>query len=163
MNTIFLDIDGVLNNDYTKERFAGFTGIDKRLCKMFLDWFDKDKYQIVLSSSWRIPSAYGDFLQELRDNGLSWVEETPHLKGLRRGLEIQCSIEELSIEKYVILDDMGPSEFLKHQRPFLVQTSPIHGLRLKNLNKIEQIINHGANHELPLPSVVGLRSTTTTE
>lgn len=140
---IFLDIDGVLNNDYTKEKFAGFTGIDVRLRDLFLEWFNSSDYQVVLSSSWRIPSAHGDFLQHLRDNGLRWIGETPYLKGIGRGHEIQAYFinnPPTEPSKYVILDDMGPSEFLKHQRPFLVQTSAHKGLEVKKLAAMDKIL-----------------------
>lgn len=143
LKIIFLDIDGVLNNYYTKERFAGFTGIDARLRDMFLEWFNASDYQVVLSSSWRIPSAHGDFLQHLRDNGLRWIAETPYLKGIGRGHEIQAYFLENTPQvrcKYVILDDMGPSEFLKHQRPFLVQTSAHKGLEVKKLTAMDRIL-----------------------
>lgn len=142
MKLIFLDIDGVLNNYYTKEEFSGFTGIDIRLRDMFLNWLKDRDYQIVLSSSWRIPSAYGDFLQHLRDNGLSWIGETPYLKGIGRGHEIQAYLISNPTEPslYCILDDMGPSEFLKHQRPCLVQTSGIKGLEQKKLYAIDRVL-----------------------
>ena len=141
---IFLDIDGVLNNDYTKEKFAGFTGIDARLRDMFISWWRLNSdVKLVLSSTWRIPSAYGNFVGHLIDNGLSFIGETPYLKGVGRGLEIQAWLIENTVPeetKYVILDDMSPSEFLKHQRPFLVQTSAIKGLEPKKLNKIDELL-----------------------
>ncbi len=141
---IFLDIDGVLNNDYTKEKFAGFTGIDVRLRDMFLKWYnDRGDVRIVLSSSWRIPTAYGDFVGHLIDNGLSFIGETPHLKGIGRGHEIQAWLLANTVPeetKYAILDDLGPSEFLKHQRPFLVQTSAIKGLEPKKLKKLDELL-----------------------
>ena len=140
MEIIFLDIDGVLNNSFTKEKFCGFTGIDKRLLKLFKDWYSSKDYQIILSSSWRIPSAHGDFKQHLNDNGLFWIDETPYLKGIGRGHEVEASVKIHKPEKYVILDDMGPSEFLKHQRPFLVQTSSIRGLEAKKLPLIDKIL-----------------------
>lgn len=140
MKIIFLDIDGVLNNDYTKEKFEGFTGIDARLRDMFLDWWRDRDYDIILSSSWRIPSAHGDFLAELERNGLKWVSQTPYLRGIGRGHEIQESLNSNNPSKYVILDDLGPSEFLKHQRPHLVQTSGHKGLEVKKLQKIDLLM-----------------------
>lgn len=145
MKLIFLDIDGVLNNAYTKEKFGGFCGIDKRLRDMFLDWWRDRDYDIILSSSWRIPSHHGDFIQELKDNGLIWIAETPYLKGIGRGHEIQAyflSHPPTEPSQYVILDDMGPSEFLKHQRPFLVQTSAVKGLEPKKLIQIDKLMGY---------------------
>lgn len=147
MKIIFLDIDGVLNNDFTKEKFAGFTGIDKRLRDMFLDWFKQQDYNIILSSSWRIPSAHGDFLQELQDNGIPWLDETPYLRGIGRGHEIEVSLEEYSPDAYVILDDMGPSGFLKHQRPRLVQTAGTKGLEPKKLLQIDKLMGYANDNQ----------------
>lgn len=140
---IFLDIDGVLNNDYTKEKFSGFTGIDARLRDMFLSWWKERDYFLVLSSTWRIPSAYGNFFGHLIENGLSFVGETPYLKGIGRGHEIQAYLLENTspeLTRFAILDDLGPSEFLKHQRPFLVQTSARKGLEPKKLKKLDEIL-----------------------
>lgn len=141
LKIIFLDIDGVLNNAYTKEKFAGFTGIDVRLRDMFLDWWRDRDYDIVLSSSWRISSTHGDFLQHLKDNGLIWMGETPYFKGIGRGWEIQDYLKGMDCT-YVILDDMGPSEFLKHQRPRLVQTSANKGLESKKLAMIDKLMGY---------------------
>lgn len=142
LKIIFLDIDGVLNNDYTKEKFCGFTGIDARLRDMYLDWFNKRDYVNVLSSSWRIPTAFGDFKAELQRNGISWIAETPHFLFSRRGSEIQATLDVLNCSKYVILDDLEPSDFLKHQRPFLVQTSAHKGLEPKKLALVDMLMGY---------------------
>lgn len=139
---IFLDIDGVLNNSFTKERFKQFTGVDARLCKMFLDWLKQRDYSVILSSTWR---REDDFQAELQRNGLSWIDETP-LLGRCRGQEIEVSIECYKPVSYAILDDYGSTEFLKYQRPFLVQTSAVKGLEEKKLAKIDELL--GASHDV---------------
>lgn len=139
---IFLDIDGVLNNDHTKEKFMGFTGVDERLAKMFVDWYSTRDYTIILSSSWRIDTAFGDFKAELKRNGILWFDETPQLLSLGRGREIKVKLDQYVPEKYVILDDYGPSEFLKEQRPRLVQTSAHKGLEPKKLAKIDELMGY---------------------
>lgn len=140
LKIIFLDIDNVLNNDYTKEKFEGFDGIDARLRDMYLDWFGKRDYVNILSSSWRIPTAFGDFKAELQRNGISWIMETPKYPSGDRGREIQAVLDMIDYEQYVILDDLGPSEFLKHQRPRLVQTSARKGLEPKKLALIDKLM-----------------------
>lgn len=140
MNLIFLDIDGVLNNASTKEKFCGFDGIDCRLRDIFLNWLNRRPHKVILSSSWRIPSAHGDFEAELNRNGINWIDKTPYLRGIGRGWEIEASLGKHNPDKYAILDDYGPTEFLKHQRPFLVQTSAVKGLEEKKLKMLDKIL-----------------------
>lgn len=137
MKIIFLDIDGVLNNAYTKERFRNFTGIDKKLVGMFLNWLEGKPYSIVLSSSWRTDA---EFTEELTRNGITWISATPHIPFRKRGSEIEASLEVHKPERYVVLDDYAPSEFLKEQRPFLVQTSEVRGLEPKKLKRIDSLL-----------------------
>lgn len=135
---IFLDIDGVLNNQHTKEKlWNGFDGISIRLRDMFLEWLKNKDIDIVLSSTWRQGRDYMDHLSE---QGISWVTTTGQVDGRGRGWEIQEVLDFGWIDRYVILDDLSPSEFLKHQRPFVVQTSYIKGLEPKKLKKIEEIL-----------------------
>ena len=142
MRAIFLDIDGVLNNDYTKEKMKlwdeELTGIDKRLAKMFIEWLDQhDDVQVVLSSSWRLLDKS---FTEVVQSGIRIMESTPHLPGRLRGEEIKQILDKGYISKYVILDDFAPNNFLKEQRKYLIQTSPKHGLRQKNLDKAEWLL-----------------------
>lgn len=139
---IFLDVDGVLNRDSTKEKVNDFCGVDTALAKLFVDWYKQRDYQIILSSTWRLVSAFGDFKGELNRNDIYWIDETPELKGVSRGHEIEASIQKHKPDLYVILDDMGPSEFLKHQRARLVQTSGSKGLEPKKLVKMDELLGH---------------------
>ena len=54
MNVVFLDIDGVLNDDNTTEKTPqGFIGIDDEKVIFLKKICDKLKATIVLSSDWR--------------------------------------------------------------------------------------------------------------
>ena len=135
---IFLDIDGVLNNSHTKEKlWNGFDGVSVHLRDMFLTWLKGKDIDLVLSSTWRQGKDYRDHLNE---QGINWVTTTGQVDRRGRGWEIQEVLDFGWIDRYAILDDLGPSEFLKHQRPFLVQTSYIKGLEPKKLKKIEEIL-----------------------
>lgn len=138
MKVIFLDIDGVLNNDTTKEHFKLFTGLSPHLVKTFKDWYKTKDYQIVLSSTWRKDE---EFMQHLNENGIFWHSVTPQIHGYQRGFEIQMWLLRNECEKYAILDDMNAGEFLPNQRKYLVQTSYVHGLRSKDLKKVEKILS----------------------
>ena len=58
MKIIFLDIDGVLNRDSTKEKFRDFTGVDVYLTNKFLTWLEGKDYDVVLSSTWRFEESF---------------------------------------------------------------------------------------------------------
>lgn len=139
MKAVFLDIDGVLNKNNTKEMFSymnsEFQSLDPRLLKIFMDWYNTVDVKIVLSSTWRNVWKCREIL---RDNGIDWVAETPRDK--TRGLEIDQILSKGWIDKYVILDDLGTSEFLKYQRRYLVQTSPFHGIETKKIKKMNEIL-----------------------
>ena len=51
---VFLDIDGVLNDDNTTEKSpTGFTGIDDTLLQNLKDLIEETKAEIVLTSTWK--------------------------------------------------------------------------------------------------------------
>jgi hypothetical protein len=142
MNKIlFLDIDGVLNSDSTKERFLQFTGISIFLATKLCRWLEKRKeVGVVLSSTWRLEDA---FRNHVKLQGIDFVDCTPDLRsaGLKRGFEIEMWLKDHpNVTTYGILDDYDPSMFLAQQRPWLVQTSPIFGLRDRNLAKLDDLM-----------------------
>jgi HAD domain in Swiss Army Knife RNA repair proteins len=135
MKLLFLDIDGVLNCKTTTERWNGLAGIDRRLASMFLEWLSGKDIGIVLSSTWRL---YDDTKAHLATAGLSWIGQTPDLRAIR-GHEIAQFLREApDVETYAILDDYD--DMLPEQLPFLVQTSPVHGLRRRNFAKLNRIL-----------------------
>lgn len=146
MKVIFLDIDGVLNNDSTKEKlWNGCDGINKRLLELFQTWYDQQTdVEICLSSTWR---HHPGCIEELNEHKIYWFTVTPRVETLEknygrinRGAEIQYVLDKYdNISHYAILDDMDAGQFLPNQHKFLVQTSPVHGLRQKNLDKISKI------------------------
>lgn len=142
MKVLFLDIDGVLNGQYTKEKYlhsgfgASFTGIDTRLRTMFLHWLDKHpEVKIVLSSMWR---KYPESLAEICNNGIPLLDYTGN--SASRGLEIHNWLKKNpEVTHYAILDDLHLG-FDCIQQLHFVQTSYITGLRERNLKKIERIL-----------------------
>lgn len=112
---IFLDIDGVLNCKYSKERICGYIGIEdekvERL-KRIAEYLDAD---IVLSSSWKaewfkedkdIQGEMGNYLDEkLNRQGLHIIDRT-YDSGWNRGKGINSWIREHGpLKAFVILDD----------------------------------------------------------
>lgn len=143
MRVLFLDIDGVLNCESTKERlgdefgiFRAFMGIDARRLALLKDWLAAHPgVKVVLSSTWRTDERMA---AEVRRQGIDFIDMTPNL-GKMRGLELNAWLaEHPEVTHYAILDDI--QQFMPQQRPFFVQTSFVHGLRAKNLKHLETIL-----------------------
>ena len=134
MRLIFLDVDGVLNCEYTEDRYNCFVGIDPKLVQNLKTLYDtsnkEEKTRVVISSSWRMEKirkhciADGSFeylLNKLSDAGIEVIGITPEdqLSGFYRGREIQAYMDiyykkgipdmyekqEEPISTFVILDD----------------------------------------------------------
>ncbi len=140
MKVLFLDIDGVLNSDTTKERigpdggiFASFVGIDQKLLKLFQDWRKDKLLEIVLSSSWR---THDGLMNHLKTHGLEWIDITPNMG--YRGKEVGQWVGGHNVDKYAILDDI--QQFYPWQRPHFVKTLGKYGLREKDLRAVEVIL-----------------------
>jgi hypothetical protein len=138
---LFLDIDGVLNRDSTKERcfvYEGgphrYMGVDRELAKLLTSWLDTTKIKTVLSSTWRQHRQMWDHLHEA---GIHWIDTTPVLGN--RGIEIEAWLSEHPGVQYAILDDSNA--FMAHQRPRIVQTNVHEGLTLKHINQLDKLMN----------------------
>lgn len=72
MKVLFLDIDGVLNRDGTRERIGGYVGLDKKLVDKLLGWLaSHPEVQLVLSSTWRLDGPLSvDLKAYLRESGI---------------------------------------------------------------------------------------------
>lgn len=141
MKLLFLDIDGVLNNEHTSiVGPTGFHALEPRLLEKFKTWYSKqDKLSIVLSSTWRTDPVLIKFIQ---DSGIPLIGVTmnsyfTHPK--TRGFEVDHFVTIYKPKKYAILDDSH--EFYGHQIPYFVQTSYRHGLRDRDLAKLDRILN----------------------
>lgn len=116
MKVIFLDIDGVLNEDTTPTRTKSrliFIDQDKLLRLKRI--VEATQAKIVLSSTWRYDrddARYnGDYLElqeAFRDVGLEFYDYTPvDAIGIRRGMEIKAwlGLHRGDVERFIILDD----------------------------------------------------------
>lgn len=122
---IFLDIDGVLNNESAfqlnylmdKKKKAKLTSavIDEQKLLVLKDLCDKIKeskkshneYKIIISSTWRKSEQLLSIIKEkLNEFDMNYIDITPIL-GTERGIEIAQFCEEHSISKedVIILDD----------------------------------------------------------
>ena len=153
---IFLDIDGVLNNEFTPDRCDGFLGIEDRYVENLKKIVDSDKdVRIVLSSTWRLGyTRYGyklehhqEYLEnKLSKQGLKIYDVTPEMtrSGESRGREINQWLEDhkyLDVEQWVVLDDEYFYDFDTYNIiPHWISTNPfVSGGGLNN-KKVEQAI-----------------------
>lgn len=139
MKVLFLDIDGVLNKDSTKETIevngAFFTALCPKLTALYLEWRRAKDFEVVLSSSWR---GYEDAKEHLRQAGVTWFDQTRNLPTTSRGDEINDWVIRNRIEEFAILDDMNTVHPLARH---LVQTSSRKGIEEKHLKKVEKLLN----------------------
>lgn len=128
MRYVFLDVDGVLNSDYTKDYVLGFIALDHRNISIFADLmrqiytlYGKEQVKLILSSSWRAGrDRFGNFkagdafrttLDEfLAKENILIDDETPQILDGGRGHEImQYLLDEYrkgrSVDGYLVLDD----------------------------------------------------------
>lgn len=118
MKVLFLDIDGVVNNRHTFNRYDGVLGIDPemafRVGKIILDTDAK----IVLSSSWRL---WEQAREEVKKRIMDFYDITPSFGGLR-GYEIEDWLSNHpDVTRYAILDDID--EMLPEQEPNFFRTT----------------------------------------
>ncbi len=157
MKIIFLDIDGVLNNDAHWKRIRGkrYTQVSQILLDKLLIILKETGANLVISSSWRgfqLKETIEDFETCNSKNELKQITKyivgiTPHSTERNRGKEIKWFIEnqdecmhyklvneKLAIEDYVIIDD--DADMLDEQKPHFFQTKYWRGLSMWEVKKI---------------------------
>ena len=110
MKYIFLDVDGVLNNDRTKALSpGGYIGIASSLVKKLAKIVRATDAEIILSSTWK-NSDRDDFkylARKLMQSELymSGKTQEPNKALAHRGLGIKEFLKEHECDAYVIIDD----------------------------------------------------------
>ncbi len=156
MKIIFLDIDGVLNNLYTKENFEGFVFVEDEKILFLKEIIESTNAQVVLSSTWRKGWFYKDHdnsyngeevwlfeaLQEkLNEYGIEFFDYTEEFGC--RGEEILKWLENYDgeqIESYVVIDDCDEEELHQHLEQF-VQTYIEEGLTELHVEQAIRLLN----------------------
>jgi hypothetical protein len=126
MKVLFLDCDGVLNDEndlmITGDQRPFFVLNFKKL-SLLKDIIAKSGCKVVLSSSWRNMTGGKETLE---NHDIEIFGITKYLGGIR-GYEIQDWLDNNGqVTNYAILDDDG--DMLIHQRPHFIQTDPKIGL-----------------------------------
>lgn len=158
MKIIFLDIDGVLNNQQTVARCGSYIGIDKYKVKLLRTLVEATGAKIVLVSSWKnsweridkdFQSELGNYLdRKLKQERLYILDKTYEPKGSEyRGDGILRWLSTLSVgrvDQFVILDDELFDYSSCGLLPNLVQTtfdSDTGGLSEEHVELAIQLLN----------------------
>ena len=153
MKVIFLDIDGVLNNQnhilklfnllgreqyFTIVRALHATPFDYRSCLLLKQLIIKLDLKVILSSTWRCNANSKDLIKKYA--GIEILDSTPILSSGIRGEEIQQYLNShKEITNYVILDD--DSDMLESQMKHFVKVDSKVGLTIKEIIQSEEILN----------------------
>ena len=120
MKAIFLDIDGVLNEEKSRSSCCGYRGIDDKKVENLAKIVKATGFEIVLISTWKddwrktdkarqgMMANYLD--RKLKKQGLIVLDKTESIDKesgfhLSRGEGILQYLSTHTVEKYVILDD----------------------------------------------------------
>lgn len=135
-NVIFLDVDGVLNNQSTEDKIKGYAGIDDAKVQILRQMVDILDAKIVLVSSWKgqwypyakdRQDAFATILDHrLQQAGLVIVDKTADRRGAEmRGLGIIDWIrrQQDGVGKILILDDEPFDYRFCGLRRYLIQTA----------------------------------------
>jgi hypothetical protein len=164
MRAIFLDVDGVLNNDntttYTEANY--FVFVDDYLVERVKNIIDETDAIVVLSSDWRdgfenefIKPELDELIHKLKEYEIELYGYTPILtfdnmtddemdkyecfNCIPRGVEIQKYLDEHpEIEEFVILDDRRD---MKPNMAHLVNTNYHFGLTEQDVEKAIDVLN----------------------
>ena len=116
---VFLDIDGVLNEEKSRSRCCGYLGIDDKKVKKLAKIVEETNAKIVLISTWKDDWQKSDKTRQgmmanyldrkLKKKGLAVLDKTKSIDKngfhFSRGEGILQYLSDNKVEKYVILDD----------------------------------------------------------
>ena len=144
---IFLDVDGVLNNQAWAIRMFKEEGVrvyrdnllEDRALHLLKSLVDSTGARIVVSSAWRhIPTAYNDLRRQLEQCGMSVYGKTPYVGSVRGDDITAWFAAHPGKYAYVILDD--DSDMDGHM-DHLVQTDFYTGLTQEIVDRCVQMLN----------------------
>jgi len=136
MKVLFLDIDGVVNNERTKANFEGLIAIDPTMAALVQRIVQNTGCEIVLSSSWRL---FQNIRNEVERKICKFSDITPILHA-PRGYEIKVWLTlHPEIDHYAILDDA--ESILPEQRANFFQTTLESGLTEDIALAVEKHLN----------------------
>lgn len=166
MKLIALDIDGVLNASFTKERLDGFIFVSDCKIELLKQLVDRTGAKVLLTSTWRhgwadldagLDTRDAKHFVALRDKllefGIELMDYTPITNGAmnHRGEEIDMwmkSWEGEPIESMVLLDDLNGC-YLRPYSSRLVRMSFTKGLLQKHVDLAVKMLNKPLENRKP--------------
>jgi hypothetical protein len=146
LKVIFLDVDGVLNNDFTTTRTkSGAEFVDDYLIERLKKIVDATDATVIMSSSWRYgrtcKAHFDDFvelIEKLESHGVHVEDCTPTMNTAHKSVEIKQYLQDHpTIDRFVILDD-DEMELYPEQH---VETLNRYGLTDENVAEAIEILN----------------------
>ena len=153
MSVIFLDVDGVLNNEnhilklvellgkeqyFQLHRDLGEMPFDYRSIQLLKQLIEETGADIVLSSTWRLSSKHIEAFEKY--TGLKIADKTPRMPYLIRGQEIaQYLYKHREVVNYVIIDDS--SDMLEEQKEHFVKVDAKKGFTTAEMKKCKEILS----------------------
>ena len=108
MKVIFLDVDGVLNNDgyfeRTKNEKQNRIELDDENIKCLKEIIDLTGAKVVVTSTWKELRIYNELISYLKSFGIEVYDKTVHMS-YNRGDEIREYLSTHEIDNFIILDD----------------------------------------------------------
>jgi hypothetical protein len=103
MKVIFLDIDGVLNSDQTRNPRKFPYVVDKKLLALFQKLVDRTGAEVVLSSSWRCDPVG---VLAAKHWGIPFIDLCSDRPGSSRSSEIRAWLaDHPDVTRFVVIDD----------------------------------------------------------
>ena len=144
MKYIFLDIDGVLNNDRTVTRSPdGYIGISDSLTKRLRKIIEATNASVVLTSTWKHSSlqdlAY--MRKKLKRHNALPIGQTKEPQKIMRGFGINEYLKEHPCDEFVILDDFSFDYARENLKEHVVLTDESKGLTDDDVERAIKILN----------------------
>lgn len=124
LKIIFLDVDGVLNDEkFFLEKARDVIPIDEGKLLLLKKITDATGAKVVLSSAWRkLPAEHPDLIklgEEFQESGIELYDMTPVLPINREGQIERWLRANDDVKKFIIIDDEDVFDDLK---PYLIKT-----------------------------------------
>ena len=157
---IFLDIDGVLNCETTKERCGPYIGIEQEKVKLLKELVDKTGAYLILISTWKYYWYRNPTLKCKQDELANYLDESLKKHSLKiatktkdigdpffrsegiNALRLHLIKKNISTSRYVIFDDMEFDYKEAGMANCFIRTDEKIGLQREHIEKAIKLLNN---------------------